>query len=352
MGKLEVDIYKKMGDFELRIQFGAEDEILALLGASGCGKSMTLKCIAGIETPDSGKIVLNNKVLFDSKKKINLTPQKRNVGYMFQDYALFPNMTVQENILIAMWKMPKNERQEAGDRMMERFHIMELKKHYPDQLSGGQKQRVAMARMLAARPEIILLDEPFSALDSYLKWELEQEMKDTLNNLGKTTLFVSHNRDEVYRLCDTVSCINAGKTEKKLSVKEFFHNPKSRSAAMLSGCKNISSIQKIDDYHLYAQDWDVKLMTDIPVSDEIRYVGIRAHCLKPIFESNENKEKENLLKVEKDKLIEDPFEWNFSFKKSNASKWIQWKIAKENRSPQKCPVYFEINKEDILLLTD
>ena len=154
--------------------------VFAILGASGCGKSMTLKCIAGIERPDEGRIVLNDRVLFDSKKKINLPPQKRKVGYMFQDYALFPNMNVIQNIQAGMGRKPD---QKKVQEYITGFHLTGFEKHMPDQLSGGQKQRVAMARMLAAEPELLLLDEPFAALDSYLKWKMEQQMMDLLKDI-------------------------------------------------------------------------------------------------------------------------------------------------------------------------
>ena len=238
---LEVDITKKLDGFFMHMQFRAEREIFAILGASGCGKSMTLKCIAGIEKPDEGRIVLDGKVLFDSEKKINLPPQKRKVGYMFQDYALFPHMNVVQNIEAGMGKRPDRSRTES---LIRQFQLEGLEKKIPGQLSGGQKQRVAMARMLAAEPELILLDEPFSALDTYLKWQLEQEMYKHLKEAGKPVIFVSHNRDEVYRLCDTVSCMNRGKMEVMEPLKEFFQNPKTRTAAILSGCKNISAAER------------------------------------------------------------------------------------------------------------
>ena len=182
---LKVNIRKRLGNFNLDVAFETERGVFAILGASGCGKSMTLKCIAGIETPDEGRIELNGRVLYDSAKKINLTPQKRRVGYMFQDYALFPNMTVEQNIKAGMGKHPEEEKVRS---YINRFRLEGMEKHYPAQLSGGQKQRVAMARMIASEPDILLLDEPFSALDSYLKWELEQEMRDMLAEVQKPVL--------------------------------------------------------------------------------------------------------------------------------------------------------------------
>lgn len=175
---LFVEIEKQLGNFHLDVRFQAETETLALLGASGCGKSMTLKCIAGIMTPDRGRIVLNGRVLFDSEARIDLPPQQRRVGYLFQNYALFPTMTVEKNILCGIRSGSKAEKAAALSATLHRFRLEGLEKRYPAQLSGGQQQRVALARILCSQPEVILLDEPFSALDSYLKWDLELKLSD------------------------------------------------------------------------------------------------------------------------------------------------------------------------------
>ena len=158
---LLVEIEKQLGNFHLNVRFQAETETLALLGASGCGKSMTLKCIAGIMTPDRGRIVLNGRVLFDSEAGIDLPPQQRRVGYLFQNYALFPTMTVEKNILCGIRSGSKAEKNAALTATLHRFRLEGLEKRYPAQLSGGQQQRVALARILCTRPEAILLDEPF-----------------------------------------------------------------------------------------------------------------------------------------------------------------------------------------------
>ena len=155
-----VNIKKSYGNFKLNVEFEADNEILALLGASGCGKSITLKCIAGIEKPDEGQIILDGKTLFDSNKKINLSPQKRNIGLLFQNYALFPNMTVEENIAIVI-KKAKNIKQKIISDLILMFHLEGLEKHFPPQLSGGQQQRVAIARILASEPNILMLDKQF-----------------------------------------------------------------------------------------------------------------------------------------------------------------------------------------------
>ncbi|WP_270464102.1 sulfate/molybdate ABC transporter ATP-binding protein [Holdemanella biformis] len=198
---LEVQIYKKLAEFDLDASFQVDDNILGLMGASGSGKSMTLKCIAGIETPDQGRIVLNNRVLFDSEKKINVPIQKRNVGYMFQSYALFPNMNVYENISVGLRARKVKDVDIVVQKVMQQFRVFELASRYPKQLSGGQRQRVALARLMAYEPDVLLLDEPFSALDEDLKEDLLQELKSELQ-ISKPVIFVSHDKEEVNYLCD------------------------------------------------------------------------------------------------------------------------------------------------------
>ena len=198
---LEVQIYKKLAEFDLDVSFQVDDNILGFMGASGSGKSMTLKCIAGIETPDQGRIVFNCRVLFDSEKKINVPIQKRNVGYMFQSYALFPNMNVYENISVGLRARKVKDVDIVVQKVMQQFRIFELASRYPKQLSGGQRQRVALARLMAYEPDVLLLDEPFSALDEDLKEDLLQKLKSELQ-ISKPVIFVSHDKEEVNYLCD------------------------------------------------------------------------------------------------------------------------------------------------------
>ena len=210
--KLEIGIRKKLKEFVLEAEFAIDNGCTGLMGPSGSGKSMTLKCIAGIETPDEGRILLDGKPLFDSAKKINLPPQKRKIGYLFQGYALFPNMTVEENIQCGLKakKMPKGQIKERTDEMLERFQIRELAKRYPRQLSGGQKQRTAIARLMAYEPEVILLAEPLSALDAELREELQQELSGMLADFQKPSILVSHDAEEVRRLCRKQYTIREG----------------------------------------------------------------------------------------------------------------------------------------------
>ena len=270
---LEVNIKKKLRDFTLDVDFAVKDEIFALLGASGCGKSMTLKCIAGIETPDEGRIILNGRTLYDSDKKINLPPQARRAGYLFQNYALFPNMTVAQNISFAA----TGDKDAQLKQNIQRFQLNGLENAYPRQLSGGQQQRVAFARVLTSHAEILLLDEPFSALDSHLKWQLELELNDIFKHYGAAVL-VSHDRGEVYRLANTVAVMHNGFITTLDSKENVFNHPKTLAATILTGCKNISPAKKISDNKLFAEDWKLELSAE-NIPDNLKFVGIRAHDL-------------------------------------------------------------------------
>ena len=280
---LYVDIEKQLGSFHLRVRLETENEITALLGASGCGKSMTLKCIAGIVTPDRGRIVLNGRVLFDSGEKVNLTPQQRRLGYLFQNYALFPNMTVEKNILCGVRGRDKQEKAAALADALRRFRLEGLEKRYPAQLSGGQQQRVALARILCSKPEAILLDEPFSALDSFLKWNLELELSDLLADFQGPILWVSHDRGEVFRNCKKVCVMEQGTSQGIVTMRQLFHEPETEAAARLSGCKNIVEALP-EGSAVTLPQWGLTLDCTGPVPANIRRVGIRAHHVAAVPE--------------------------------------------------------------------
>ena len=308
---IEVQIRKQLKDFELNVRCELESGCMGLLGASGCGKSMTLKCIAGIETPDSGKIVLNGRVLFDSEKKINLPPQKRKVGYLFQQYALFPHMTVRQNVeagLSGAGKKfaSKKEKKDYITGLLEQFHIPELADALPMRLSGGQQQRAALARIIASDPDILLLDEPFSAMDSYLREQLLQEMKAMLSTTyQKEVLMVSHSRDEVYQMCPKMAVMCPGAIEISGSTRELFRNPLTLGAARLTRCKNLSRAEVLGSHELYAADWGVKLWVKDTIAGDITHVGLRAHDFEP---ASFSKNRGNIMKCALRRITEAPFE--------------------------------------------
>lgn len=318
---IELDIVKKLGDFRLETSFHGENEVIALLGPSGCGKSMTLKCIAGIETPDEGRIVVDGVVLFDSDKQINLTPQQRRAGLLFQNYALFPHMTVEQNILAGA-KREKNRRcwADMTAQAIAMFELEGLEKRYPDQLSGGQQQRVALARILVSGPDILLLDEPFSALDSHLRFAMEHKVRQTIRRFGKTVILVSHDRDEVFRLADKILVMNDGRTERFGTRHEVFRSPGTRSGAVLTGCKNISRLKKLSDTRIYALDWGIELELERAAGDAA-FVGIRMHDIA-------YGPGENTVCCTVTEVIENPFSYTVMCRSSEQATAIGWETEK------------------------
>ena len=297
---LFVDIEKKLGNFLLDVSFEADRDVLALLGASGCGKSMTLKCIAGIERPDSGRIVLDGRVLFDSDKRIDLPPQKRRVGYLFQQYALFPNMTVEQNVACGV--RDKSARPARAAEMIKMMHLEGTEKKKPAQLSGGQQQRVALARILVNDPEVLLLDEPFSALDAHLRFSLEQQVREVIESFGRTVLLVSHDRDEAFRIASHIAVMRDGRIETMGEKHEVFAAPLSVNGARLTGCKNITPARVLEDGRVLAEDWGLALAVS-GETEGLTHIGIRMHDVAPC--ENENEENAALCAVVEE--IENPF---------------------------------------------
>ena len=222
--RLQAEFMKKVKTETIEISLDLENEVLGILGRSGCGKSVTLRCLAGILQPDK------DKILFDSEKKISEKAQKRKIGYLFQNYALFPNMTVRENIAFAFGK---EKEKDFLEELLERLYLTEVAELYPSVLSGGQHQRTAMARMLAAKPDVILLDEPFSALDSFLRQEMEREVQQVLQSFGGVSILVSHNKEEIFRLTQKCMVMERGKIAEIGDTKEIFAHPKTAEGRLL-----------------------------------------------------------------------------------------------------------------------
>ena len=345
---LQVDIRKDFGAFRLDVQFTAESGVTCLLGASGCGKSMTLKCIAGIEKPDAGRIVLDGRVLFDAEEHIDLPPQERRVGYLFQNYALFPNMTVRQNILCGLCR--EKERAEKERRLREILQIMQLnglENHRPHQLSGGQQQRVALARILVNDPKLLLLDEPFSALDGHLRDALKIELRDLLDRFGREVLMVTHDRTEAYNLSREIAVMAAGRILTKKNTKALFADPGSVQAAILTGCKNVVPARRLDAHTVEVPDWGLQLCTKQEVKNNLCAIGIRAHYFSPGAQQNR-------FPVEYVEEMEEPFELIFQFRykgQRSDSAPVWWRLPKEKR-PAVFPEALGIAPVNILLLYD
>ena len=346
-----VDIEKKLKGFELRIRMETKREALGILGASGSGKSMTLRCIAGIEKPDRGKIIINGRTVFDSEKKINVKPQERRVGYLFQNYALFPTMTTWQNIACG-YHGKKDNLANAVDGCIRRFRLEGLENRYPSQLSGGQQQRAALARMMIGEPGIILMDEPFSALDGHLKDLMQREMQNYLKDYSGELILVTHSRDEAYKFCRQLALFEDGQVLACGPTREIFENPGFVNAARLTGCKNFSEIEKMGDHLVYAKDWGIELYTQKCVGDEITHIGIRGHWLKPAGQKGRNR-----LAVEPEEYIETTFEHQYVMKAKNMENgmplwWMRPKGSFEDDPGEGIPPFLYFPEQHIMLLKD
>lgn len=290
---LSVSIKKSFPAFTLDVDIEAGNETIGWLGESGCGKSLTMRCIAGIETPDEGKIVVNGKTFFEREAgkhpAVNLSPQERKTALLFQNYMLFPNLTVAENVAAGIdRKLPKEERNAQVDAELKRFGLNGFGKRYPSQLSGGQQQRVALARMLAAKPDILMLDEPFSALDAHLKGVLEQNLAGLFETFHGTILYVSHDIDEALRFCDRIAVIEKGHVMEVSTGNNLVNNPQSAASIRLSGCKNTTPAHRIDDHRVFLPEWGIEVDTDKPAPENLTYMGVRAFFLERAEEPGRN----------------------------------------------------------------
>lgn len=340
---LKVDIQKKLKEFDLDVSFELEKGRLGILGPSGCGKSMTLKSIAGIVDPDKGIVSLTTEkktTYFDSDNKINLKPQKRNVGYLFQNYALFPNMTVEENVAVGLGK---NDDKKIVSEIIKRFHLEGLEKRYPRQLSGGQQQRAALARIMAYSPDVILLDEPFSAMDTYLKEQLRIELLNSLDDFDGFSILVTHDRDEAFQFCDELIILDEGKIIAKGDTYEIFENPIKVQVARLTGCKNISKVEIIDEYHVKSIDWGITLEVSQKIPQNITHIGIRAHNFAPA-----SKDDVNVMDTANATKLEMPFEWEITL-----ANGLWWKVDKSIYEHDiEIPEYLKVDPKNIILLED
>ena len=347
--KLVVNIEKRLRDFTLAADFTLTDTTLALLGASGSGKSMTLKCIAGLERPDRGQIVLNERILFDSEKGINLPPQARNVGYLFQNYALFPNMTVRENIIFAL-DGTREEKERIFKENVARFSLEGLENAYPAGLSGGQQQRVAFARILARGADVLLLDEPLSALDTHLKWQIELALREILAMQDISAILVTHDRDEAFRIAQEIATVDRGQLTPPTDKHELFRNPRTCAATTLTGCKNISAAHRVDETHVAAIDWGITLRVADAATD-VRHIAVRAHYLVLATENDVDALPARIAEV-----IESTFTYIVMLRFADGAMPIRWEIDKATWHAHEAGIgdtlHFNFPVEELMLLRD
>ena len=350
MSHLYADIHKRIGNFELDVMIGSDARRIGVLGASGSGKSMTLKCLAGIEDVDYGRIETGGRVLFDSETKVSLKPQKRNVGYMFQNYALFPTMTVLGNVMAGLRGKSDENRETAMD-MLRRFGMDGYENRLPGELSGGQQQRVALARIMVTEPDLILLDEPYSALDGYLRDRMQLEMLEMLEDYDGQVIMVSHSRDELYRFSEELFVLDNGRIIRHGKTKDVFAEPVCIEAARLTGCKNFSRIKNADGHTAEACDWGITIRTERVIPPETKYIGYRAHCFEPVW----GPAQENCISFEVARSDDLPFEKNLYIRPQNGAgnELICWFIqAEEQKEIEKkgYPDHLRMNDENMLFL--
>ena len=348
MSRLYADIHRIIDGFYLNVTMESDASRIGILGESGSGKSMTLKSIAGIEAVDSGHIEIGGRVLYDSASKVDLKPQKRNVGYMFQNYALFPTMTVLKNVMAGLGRATEENRCKAMD-MLKRFRMDSYSDKLPGELSGGQQQRVALARIMVTEPDLILLDEPFSALDSYLRDRMQLEMLEMLKDYDGQAVMVSHSRDELYRFSEEMFVLSGGQIIRHGEPDAVFREPLNTAAAKLTGCKNLSTARRIDDHTVEAADWGITLKLDRTVAASVNNIGCRAHCFEPVW----GERQENCVKCDVIRIDDLPFEKNYYIRSANGNEPLCWFVQGEEQriiEERGLPDYLKLTEDDILLL--
>jgi molybdate transport system permease protein len=277
---LEVQVAKSLPDFTLDVSFSSGDGPLGVLGSSGAGKSMLLRCIAGLDRPDRGRIVLNGRTLLDTQKRIQVAARERRVGVLFQHYALFPHRTLGENIAFGLRHLRHEEQSRRVAALLERTHIAGLENRYPREVSGGEQQRAALARALAIDPEALLLDEPLSALDTHLRSQMEAQLQETFAAYSRPALLVTHNIEEAYRLGKRLLVLSRGRVAAFGAKDEIFRSPPSMEIARLTGCKNFSRVRPLSENTVEALDWNCTLHVSRAAQRPPAHVGIRAHHIE------------------------------------------------------------------------
>ena len=288
---------------DINIQIG-NGEVLTIIGPSGSGKSTFLRCLNLLEKPTGGELWFDGR-LIDGKTDVKML--RRDVGMVFQSFNLFPMFSAVENVMyvpVHINKLDKKQAKEEAMELLSRVGMADRANHYPGELSGGQQQRVALARILVYEPDVIMLDEPFSALDYYLKEQLQFQVREVLRGYTGDVLMVSHSRDEVYRFCEKSIILNRGQVAMKGETRAIFQKPENVTAARLTGCKNFSRIRRIGEYEVEALDWGLTFQTEEAVAAEHAYIGIRAHQFYPAHGSA------NEFTCEWRDTLCQPFEWD------------------------------------------
>jgi molybdate transport system ATP-binding protein len=358
---LDVNLRRKLPGFKLDISFSVDQEILAILGPSGSGKTMTLQCIAGLTQPDEGFIRINDKVLYDSASKVNLSPQMRRVGLVFQNYALFPHINVYDNIAYGIRHLSKPEIEERISGLLKKMNISELGRRYPKQLSGGQQQRVALARAIAPEPDILLLDEPFSALDTQVKERLQIELLSLQNYYKGNILLVTHNLAEGYKLASKIAIYDSGHIIQCDSKQKVIDSPANHTVARLTGVRNLfkGTVTEIDEKYVLVliPELEQKIRVEykgVPDLDLERSVTVG---IRPEYIHLSDHPVENTLKCVVDRMIEGISSVDCFFYlqgKTGARHWIEAIFSRSDadRITRGREYYLHLHPEHINIFND
>ena len=323
-----------------------QGEVVVIIGPSGSGKSTLLRCINKLEEITSGDLIVDGLKVNDPKVDERLIRQE--AGMVFQQFYLFPHLTALENVMFGPLRVrgaSKAAAEAQAKDLLAKVGLAERAHHYPSELSGGQQQRVALARILVNEPDILLLDEPFSALDSYLKEKVMTELKNLLRQFPKDVVLVTHSRDEAYQLCQSIAVLDDGRVSACAPTKELFADPQSRVAAVLTGCKNIVAARKAGPTAVFIPSWQITLQTGRPVGDDLCAIGIRGHA----FCGGDGENARPIVVTEE---IEQPFEWIVKFRyahQEGGTPDIWWRFAKPDR-PAVLPDCLTVDGQAILLL--
>ena len=337
---IKVDIKKRYSEAEIKgkkspgkaftldVSFEMDNELVVLFGPSGSGKTTMFKCISGITQPDSGKITVGSKVYYDKDKKINLPIQKRNLGYVFQNYTLFPHMTVRKNIECGLKSWEKEDREVRVMEMLHLLHIEELEARRPSQISGGQKQRVALARALAPKPGILLLDEPFSALDMEIRTELADKIKKLQKKIEVPLLFITHSLEEAFLLADKILILKEGKVQQFGTPEDIFYHPKNLNVAELIGISNIFDDAYVEEHedesrNAVLRSGDMRIKTESPnfkAGDKVSW-GIHPENITFLPDSGSEDQDENIYSAHANNIIN-----------KGPKKRIDLKLVKHNKT--------------------
>ena len=327
-------------------------ELVAIIGQSGSGKSTFMNMLGCLDVPTSGKYYLNGTDVSEMTDNELSEVRNHEIGFIFQGFNLIANLNAIENVELPLIYrgIDRKTRHELAIESLKMVGLEKRMDHKPGEMSGGQQQRVALARIMAYEPSVILLDEPFSALDVFLKDRLQQEMMELLSDYDGTVILVSHSRDEIYRFSEELLVIDDGKQICYGDTKEIFDHPKKVEAARLTGCKNIVPAERLDAHHVRIPDWGTCLHLKQMIDVDITHIGLRAHEFIPVWGERED----NCIPVKVKGKAEFPFEWKYFLKgETEESDDICWYVQKTlwaELEEKGIPDYLKLPEKEILLL--